>query len=430
MTGPGETAQLDAVPEHLIRQVRAQLANGTLPPTVPAVAAVFRAASGRLDPEQLNLLAEAVCEQFQGTDPVATLLADPEVTDILINNPDEIWVERANQLERVQAGFPDEQSVRRFAQRLAVQAGRRLDDAAPFVDARLPDGCRLHAVLAPLAVGGTCVSLRVPARHRFTLDSLRDVGALNEDGLTVLTAIVARRLPFMITGGAGTGKTTLLSAMLSAADPGERLILVEDCSELAPDHPHVVRLESRPANQERKGEITLRDLIRQALRMRPSRVVLGEARGPEIIDLLNALNTGHEGGCATVHANRAQDLPQRIESLAMLAGVSREAVHSQLAAALRLAVHLERDEFGHRYVQAVAVLRRRNSIGPVQAALALTFDTKGTTREWTGYSQLARELGWTVPSQPAGPEGRTFEQAVASAFPAANPPLPFPRGSR
>jgi pilus assembly protein CpaF len=174
------------------------------------------------------------------------------------------------------------------------------------------------------------------------------------------------------------------------------------------------------------GEITLRDLIRQALRMRPSRVVLGEARGPEVIDLLNALNTGHEGGCATVHANRAQDLPQRIESLAMLAGVGREAVHSQMAAALRIAVHLERDELGHRYLQAIAVLRRRNSIGPVQAALALTFDTKGATREWAGYTQLAQDLGWITSNDPADPEGRTFEQEVARAFPAADRRLPQP----
>jgi pilus assembly protein CpaF len=423
--------EFDAGQEQRVREVRAGLANGTLPPAVPAVGAALRAAGCRLDPDQLTLLAEAVCGQFEGADPVATLLADPEVTDILINNPDEIWVERANRLERVQAGFPDEQSVRRFAQRLAVQAGRRLDDASPFVDARLPDGCRLHAILAPIAVGGTCVSLRVPARRRFTLDSLRDLGALNEDGQRALAAIVSNRLPFMITGGAGTGKTTLLSAMLSHADPGERLILVEDCSELTPDHPHVVRLESRPANQERKGEITLRDLIRQALRMRPSRVVLGEARGPEVIDLLNAFNTGHEGGCATVHANRAQDLPQRVESLAMLAGVGREAVHSQLAAAVRVAVHLERDECGHRYVQAIAVLRRRNSIGPVQAALALTFDGKGATREWTGYPQLAEQLGRAVPDEPAGPEGRTFEQEVARAFPAAaDRPLTFPGSTR
>ncbi|HEV2634354.1 MAG TPA: TadA family conjugal transfer-associated ATPase [Actinocrinis sp.] len=388
--------------------------------------------TGPADPSSArpNHAAESVGPLIDPADPVAILLADPDVTDVLINNPDEIWVERANRLERVQAGFPDEQSVRRFAQRLAVQAGRRLDDASPFVDARLPDGSRLHAVLAPLAVGGTCVSLRVPGRRRFTLDSLRTLGTLNSDGHRALSAIVSRRLPFMITGGAGTGKTTLLSAMLSGVDPGERLILVEDCSELTPDHPHVVRLESRPPNQERKGEITLRDLIRQALRMRPSRVVLGEARGPEVIDLLNALNTGHEGGCATVHANRAQDLPQRIESLAMLAGVGREAVHSQMAAALRIAVHLERDELGHRYLQAIAVLRRRNSIGPVQAALALTFDTKGATREWTGYAQLAQDLGWITSNEPADPEGRTFEQEVARAFPAADRSLLFPGAKR
>lgn len=204
---------------------------------------------------------------------------------------------------------------------------------------------------------------------------------------------MTKRVAFLVTGGAGTGKTTLLSALLSLADPGERLLLVEDCAELAPAHPHVVRLEARPPNQEGRGEVAIRELVRQALRMRPSRLILGEARGAEIIDLFSALNTGHEGGCGTLHANRPQDVPARIEALGLLAGVSREAVHSQAAAAVRVALHLVRDEDGRRRLESIAVLRRKLNSGPLQVALALSFDRQGKVRQWPGLDQLESELG-------------------------------------
>jgi pilus assembly protein CpaF len=372
--------------------VRDQLASGALRPEIPAIVAALRASGCALGTEALQALAESLREQALAADPIAGLLLDPDITDVMINGPEEIWVERADQLERVASAFADEAAVRRYAQRLAVQAGRRFDDASPFVDARLPDGTRLHAVLPPLAIKGTTISLRIPRRRTYTLPELQDLGAVNEEGAAVLTEIVHKRLPFLVTGGAGTGKTTLLCSMLSLADPSERLVIVEDCAELTPDHPHVVRLETRPPNQEGRGEITVRDLIRQALRMRPTRIVLGEARGGEIMDLFTALNTGHEGGCGTLHANRPQDIPARIEALALLAGVSREAVHSQASAALRLALHLDRDQFGRRYLQSIAVVRRRGAVGPIQASLALTFDRTGQTREWIGYPLLQEEL--------------------------------------
>jgi len=378
--------------EGVIGVVRGRLATGALTPEVPAVAAALRALGCALGAEAVQALAESLCEQALAADPIAGLVIDPTVTDVLVNGPEEIWIERADQLERVGAVFADEAAVRRYAQRLAVQAGRRFDDASPFVDARLPDGTRLHAILPPLAVKGTTISLRIPRRRTYTLQELQDVGTLNADGAAVLAEIVHKRLPFLVTGGAGTGKTTLLSTLLSLAEPGERLVIVEDCAELTPDHPHVVRLETRPPNQEGRGEITVRDLIKQALRMRPTRIVLGEARGGEIMDLFTALNTGHEGGCGTLHANRPQDIPARIEALALLAGVSREAVHSQASAALRLALHLDRDQFGRRYLQSVAVVRRRGAVGPIQASVALTFDRTGLTREWTGYPLLLEEL--------------------------------------
>jgi pilus assembly protein CpaF len=336
---------------------------------------------------------EDTAAEARPEDPIAALAADPQVTDVLVNGPDEIWVERSDRLERADARFADEEAVRRYAQRLAVQAGRRLDDASPFVDARLPDGNRLHAVLPPLAVGGTAISLRIAGRRRYTLEELAKLGTVTERAAELLAEIVRKRLPFLVTGGAGTGKTTLLSSMLSLADPEERLVLIEDCAELSPDHPHVVRLESRPPNQEGRGEVTVRDLVRQALRMRPTRIVVGEVRGAEIIDLFNALNTGQEGGCGTLHANRPQDIPARIEALGLMAGVSREAVHSQASAALRVAIHLDRDKIGRRYLQSLAVVRRRGAVGPVQASLALSFDRSGQVREWTGFPLLIEELG-------------------------------------
>jgi pilus assembly protein CpaF len=425
---PGTGGQGNAV-----EVVRARLAAGSIPPRAAVVAAALRDHDCRLDPEALDALATSLCEQALDLDPIARLIADPRVTDVLVNAPDEVWVERADRLERVEVTFRDEAGVRRYAQRLATQAGRRLDDASPFVDARLPDGARLHAVLPPLAAAGTTISLRVARRRAFTLDELRRQGAVNLDGARLLAELIRRRLPFLVTGGAGTGKTTLLSSLLSLADPGERLILVEDCAELTPEHPHVVRLESRPPNQEGRGEITVRDLIRQALRMRPTRLVLGEARGPEVLDLLTALNTGHEGGCGTLHANRPQEVPARLEALGLLAGVSREAVHSQAAAALRVVVHLERDEFGRRYLQSIGVLRRRSSVGPVQVTVAVTFDRSGQTREWSGYPALLEELGHPVP--PPGPAESldpvpVAEQAIAldgNPAEAVEPPTASPQ---
>ena len=248
--------------------------------------------------------------------------------------------------------FADDEAVRRLAQRLAAQAGRRLDDASPWVDARMPDGTRLHAVLAPLARPGTLVSLRIPARRTFTLEQLVAAGTLVAGAERWLQRLVDGRVAFVVSGGTGSGKTTLLAALLSRCEAGERLVIVEDATELRPDHPHVVALEARPANVEGAGLVTLRDLVRQALRMRPDRLVVGEVRGAEVVDLLAALNTGHEGGCGTVHANSADDVPARFEALGVAAGLPRAAVHSQLAAGLEVVVHLARDRDGTRRLAA------------------------------------------------------------------------------
>lgn len=281
----------------LLDAVRLRLAESGTEPTPARVAEALRS-EGRLlgDAEVLGVVTRLRSE-LVGTGPLERLLAEPEVTDVLVTAPDQVWVDRGSGLERTGVTFPDAAAVRRLAQRLAAIAGRRLDDARPWVDARLPDGTRLHAVLPPVAVGSTCLSLRVVRPRAFTLADLVAAGTVPPGGERLLRAVLEARLSFVISGGTGSGKTTLLTTLLGLVAPDERIVLAEDSAELRPDHPHVVRLETRPANQEGIGLVTLRDLVRQALRMRPDRLVVGEVRGPEVTDLLAALNTGHEGGC-------------------------------------------------------------------------------------------------------------------------------------
>lgn len=344
----------------LLDRVRARLAREGGTPTPGRVAAALRDEGGVLrgDVEVLAVL-RALQSEIVGAGPLQPLLADPCVTDVLVNGPDEVWVDRGAGLERAPVRFADEPAVRRLAVRLAAPTGRRLDDAQPWVDARLADGVRMHAVLPPVAPAGTCLSLRVPRRRAFALPELVSSGTVPPDGARLLERLVAARTAFLVTGGTGTGKTTLLSALLSLVDPGYRLLLVEDAGELAPEHPHVVRLEARPPNVEGAGEVSLRDLVRQALRMRPDRLVVGEVRGAEVVDLLAALNTGHDGGCGTLHANGAADVPARLEALAAVAGMGRDALHSQLASGLRVVVHLVREPGGgRRRVAEVRVLVR------------------------------------------------------------------------
>ena len=274
----------------------------------------------------------------------------------MVNGTDGVHVDCGRGIEPTDVRFDDADSVRRLAQRLAALAGRRLDHASPWVDARLPGGIRLHAVLAPIARPGTSICLRLASAQHLSLDDLADGGAMPPQCAVQLRQLVDAKVAFVISGGTGSGKTTLLSALLAECPPTERLVVVEDSSELRPTHPHVVGLEARPANVEGIGQVSMRDLVRQALRMRPDRLVVGEVRGAEVVDLLAALNTGHEGGCGTIHANSVGDVPARFEALGVAAGLSREAVQTQLAAGLRVVVHLDRDATGARRLSEIGLL--------------------------------------------------------------------------
>jgi secretion/DNA translocation related ATPase len=357
---------VSVVPD-LLDRVRARLALQPGVPSQAGVAALVREEAGGLlgDDDVLLAVRDAV-DELAGAGPLEPLLRSPDVTDVLVNGPDQVWIDRGSGLERCTVRFPDDDAVRRLAVRLAAAAGRRLDDAAPWVDVGLPDGTRLHAVLPPVSGSGTCLSLRVLRRRSLELEALSAAGALPGASGPLLRAVVQHRVAFLVTGGTGSGKTTLLSALLGAVDQAERIVTCEDAPELTPRHPHVVRLVTRPPNVEGIGAVTLRDLVRQALRMRPDRLVVGEVRGAEVADLLAALNTGHDGGCGTLHANRPAEVPARLEALGVAAGLDRQAVHSQAAAALAVVVHLRRTPAGRR-VEEVGVLRRAGDLVAVEA---------------------------------------------------------------
>ncbi|GAB3200024.1 TadA family conjugal transfer-associated ATPase [Nocardioides hungaricus] len=374
------TADLEAVRDRLARSP------GDLTPH--RVAEALRESGRPVGDAAVLEVYEALRRDVVGAGPLEPLLRTPHVTDVLVNGADEVYLDRGAGLERTTVRFPGEESVRRLAQRLAALGGRRLDDATPYADLRLPDGTRFHAVLAPLARPGTLVSLRVPRSRTFTVEELVDAGTLTPDTARLLLAIVEARLAFLVSGGTGSGKTTLLAALLSRVAPDERIVVVEDASELRPDHPHLVALEGRPPNLEGAGAVEVRTLVRQALRMRPDRLVVGEVRGAEVVDLLAALNTGHEGGCGTVHANSAVDVPARIEALALAAGLGRAAAHSQLASAVHVVLHLARGPDGTRRLRQVAVPERRPD-GLVAMVPALDVDDHGVATPGPGAPVLA-----------------------------------------
>lgn len=360
-----------------------------------SVASALRAEGGVLDEVVLEELTTLMVSEVHGAGHLDRLLADPAVTDVLVNGPDSVWVDRGNGLIRVPTPFVDEAAVRGLAVRLAARAGRRLDDASPFVDARLPSGARLHAVLPPIAADGTTISLRLPARRHFTMSDLLASGFLDDEGARWLRAMVASRAAFLVTGGTGSGKTTILGLLLGLVPAQERLVIVEDTTELRPTHSHVVHLEARPANVEGQGAVTLQALVRQALRMRPDRLVVGEVRGAEVVDLLAALNTGHEGGCGTVHANSAADVPARLSALALAAGLPAEGARAQLAAGLDFVLHVVRPSGGGpRYLAEIGAVAALDGGGvEVLPALRRGELAHSGLRPGPGYVRLAERVG-------------------------------------
>lgn len=387
----GMTAAGGGVDAALTERVRDALVASGRPPSAAAVAGVLRSEGHMLGDAAVLEATELLRSEFLGAGPLEGLLATPEVTDVLVNGPGEVWVDTGDGLRLTDVRFPSAAAVRRLATRVSSAAGRRLDEASPFVDLLFESGVRVHVALPPIAPDGPLISIRVPPRRPLSLDDLVASGWAPASFVPWLHAVLLSRLGFLVTGGTASGKTTVLSVLLSHVPAEERLLLVEDAGELRPRHPHVVRLQSRPANLEGAGAVTLRDLVRQGLRMRPDRIVIGEVRGAEVADWLAAMNTGHAGCCATIHANRPEDVPARLEALGVTAGLDRQAVHSQAAAALDVVLQLTRDDDGRRRVASIGLVTATDGWLRVHSAIELTRD--GGVVFGPGYDALCRRLG-------------------------------------
>jgi pilus assembly protein CpaF len=305
-------------------------------------------------------IAELILRDTVGLGPLEELMADPRVEEVMVNGPDEVYVEREGRIERTGVRFDSERALRDAIERILTPLGRRIDELSPMVDARLDDGSRVNVVIPPLAVGGPSLSIRRFAAARPGPDEMVASGTLTPEARDLLEAAVRARRSILISGGTGSGKTTLLNALSSYIGREERVITIEDAAELALRQPHVVRLETRPASVEGRGEVTIRDLLRNALRMRPDRIVIGEVRGAEALDLLMALNTGHDGALSTVHANSPEDALRRLETLSLMAGVGlpHDAIRQQVARGIEIVAHLARGGDGSRRVVEIGEVVR------------------------------------------------------------------------
>jgi pilus assembly protein CpaF len=352
----------------LIERRRAQAAAGTgsLGPLPEAVRELVKEGAAVLEPSTRQRLCELILREAVGLGPLEELLADPAVEEVMVNGHERVYVERRGRIERTDVSYASEDALRDTIERVLTPLGRRVDELSPMVDARLEDGSRVHVVIPPLAVDGPTMSIRRFSAVRPDPRELVELGTLTAELRDQLEAAVGARRSILVSGGTGSGKTTLLNALSAFIYPEERVITIEDAAELRLRQPHVVRLESRPANVEGRGRVTIRELLRGALRMRPDRIVIGEVRGGEALDLLMALNTGHEGALSTVHANSPEDALRRVETLALMAGVGlpHEAIREQLGRGLDLVIHLARLSDGSRRVVEVAeVVRTAGSVG-------------------------------------------------------------------
>ena len=324
---------------------------------------------------------------------LAPLLRLPGITDILVNST-RVWVDCGRGVEPIDDGFSSEEEVRALAITMAAICGKRLDDAVPIVDGILPMGVRVHAVIPPLSGEGTIISLRIPARGGLTLEQMRKGASIDDTTQQILSRMLEVRCNVLISGATGSGKTTLLSALLSSISVNERLICIEEMSELHPAHPHVVHLQARQANTQSRGEVSLSELVRAAMRMRPDRIILGECRGGEVRDIMSALNTGHRGSFATIHANTPAEVPARLSALGALAGMSAEATHVQARAAFDLVVHMERSvgSYGNtgRRVAQIGVFGLER--GELTCSCAYHIDRRGRGSTGPAWEELRRVL--------------------------------------
>ena len=304
---------------------------------------------------QREYLTEAVLSELTGLGPLDALLQDPEITEIMVNGPDQVYVERGGRLSRCVTVFDDDAHLRRLIERMLSPLGRRVDEASPLADGRLPDGSRFNVVLPPLALNGPTLTIRKFARQPLTISQLVQIGTLTEEAAAFLGACVVGRKNILVSGGTGSGKTSTLGALSSFIPETERVVTIEDAAELRLLQAHVVTLESRPPNLEGRGEVTIRHLVRNALRMRPDRIIVGEVRGGEALDLLMALNTGHDGSLSTIHANSPRDALSRLETMTLMAGLDLplRAVREQVASAVQLIVHQQRQRDGRRRITRV-----------------------------------------------------------------------------
>jgi pilus assembly protein CpaF len=365
----GTAATVDATTCRLVVRVQRRLAaNGVVAGDAAslreAVAGALAEDGVVLSGPELAALVRSVGDELTGLGPLAPLLADPAVTDVLVNGPAEVWGERGGAIERAPVRFPSTAAVAALVQRVVAPLGLRIDESRPWVDARLPGGERFHAVLPPLAPDGPVVTIRTFARRRLDLRDLIERDALDAATARLLEAMVAAGIAIAVSGATGTGKTTLLNVLAAAIPARERVVTIEDVAELKLPGPHVVRLEARPPNVEGRGEVPLRELVRNALRMRPDRIVVGEVRGPEVLDMLQAANTGHHGLMTTLHAGSPEEVPARLEAMALAApGAGLDVVRHLVAGGIGAVVHLERSSAGHpgRRVTAVAELAMTNN---------------------------------------------------------------------
>jgi pilus assembly protein CpaF len=337
-------ASLENLPrEDLVREVRAYLGE------------YARTERLSLNQRELQTFADEVVDEMTGFGPIEPLLKDPTVNDILINTHKKCFVERFGKLEETNVHFKDEAHLMRIVQKIVAYVGRRVDESSPTVDARLPDGSRVNIAIRPVAVDGPLVSIRKFSKKPFSMERLIELNALRPVMADLLKTAVKGRISLIISGGTGSGKTTLLNALSSYVPPEERLITIEDAAELQLQLPHVGRMETRPPNAEGKGEIRQRELVKNALRMRPDRIIIGECRGEEAFDMLQAMNTGHEGSMTTVHANSPRDATKRLEQMVSMAGmsISPASVRSQIASAIRLLIQVQRLSDGQRRVVSI-----------------------------------------------------------------------------